>query len=243
MNQIIDDSSFESAQSKTAVRQFFGKVYAFMFGALLVSGVIAFQYGTPDFIAAHFIKESAPGVYGPNMLFYVILFAPVGIALLMQTMVQRLSFAVLFLLFALYSVLLGFALSMILLQYTTESIVGVFFATAGSFGVMAIMGFVTSADLTKFGSILSMAFIGIFIASIVNFWLGSDTLGYVISMIGVLVFTGLTAYHMQKLKEYAQNAQASEDEKNKMALLGGFTLYVLFINLFLSLLNLFGSRD
>ena len=129
------------------------------------------------------------------------------------------------------------------MTYSIGSIVGVFFATAGAFGVMAIMGFVTKADLTKFGSILYMAFIGIFIASLVNMWLGSELLGYIVSMIGVLVFTGLTAYHMQKLKEFAQNAQASEDQKNKMALIGGFTLYVLFINLFLSLLSLFGNRD
>ena len=243
MNQIIDDSSFESIQAKTAARQFFGKVYAFMFGALLITGVIAYQYGTIDFITSHFFAEDARGMLKPTILYYVVLFAPIGVALLMQTMINRFSFGVLFLLFAAYSVLLGFGLSTIFIRFTAASIAGTFFATAGAFGVMAVMGYVTKADLTKFGSLLYMAFIGIFIAGIVNFFMQSEMMGYVISCIGVFVFTGLTAYHMQKLKEYALNAQATEEEKNKMALLGGFTLYVLFINLFLSLLNLFGSRE
>jgi len=242
MNQIIDDSSFESIQAKTAARQFFGKVYGFMFGALLVTGVIAFQYGTPDFLTAHFFTLTPKG-FQPNMLYYVVLFAPIGVALLMQTMIDRFSFAVLFLLFTLYSVLLGFGLSSLFVTYTTASIAGTFFATAGAFGVMAVMGYVTKADLTKFGSLLYMAFIGMFIAGIVNFFMHSEMMGYVISCIGVFVFTGLTAYHMQQLKQYALNAQATEEQKNKMALLGGFTLYVLFINLFLSLLNLFGDRE
>ena len=242
MNQIIDDSSFESLQAKTAARQFFAKVYAFMFGALLVTGIIAFQYGNIDFIATHFFEQTAKG-FEPTILYYVVLFSPIGVALLLQTMIDRLSFAMLFMLFALYSVLLGFGLSTIFITYTMASIAGTFFATAGAFGVMAVMGYVTKADLTKFGSLLYMAFIGIFIAGIVNFFMNSDTLGYIISCIGVFVFTGLTAYHMQKLKEYAFNAQATEDQKNKMALLGGFTLYVLFINLFLSLLRLFGGRE
>lgn len=242
MNQIIDDSAFESIQAKTAARQFFAKVYAFMFGALLVTGIIAFQYGNIDFIATHFFEQTAKGLK-PTILYYVVLFSPIGVALLLQTMIDRFSFPVLFMLFVLYSVLLGFGLSTIFITYTMASIAGTFFATAGAFGVMAVMGYVTKADLTKFGSLLYMAFIGIFIAGIVNFFMNSDTLGYIISCIGVFVFTGLTAYHMQKLKEFAFNAQATEDQKNKMALLGGFTLYVLFINLFLSLLRLFGGRD
>jgi FtsH-binding integral membrane protein len=88
-----------------------------------------------------------------------------------------------------------------------------------------------------------MAFIGIFIASLINFFLKSDGFQYLISILGVIVFTGLTAYHMQQLKKFAHDSEISADNKNKLALLGGFTLYVLFINLFLSLLSLFGSRD
>ena len=111
------------------------------------------------------------------------------------------------------------------------------------FGVMAILGYTTKADLTKMGSILGMAFMGIFIASMVNLWLGSSGMSWWISLIGAIIFPGLIAFHMQQLKKYAYDSMMSEDQRNKMALLGGFTLYVLFVNLFLSLLRLFGERE
>jgi len=238
MNQILDNPSFETAQSQTAARQFFAKVYAFMFGALLISGGIAYQFGTTEFFETYFVTQT-----GLSPLFYVVIFAPVGLALLMQTMINRLSFSVLLILFASYSLLLGFGLSTIFLVYSIGSIVSTFFVTAGAFAGMAILGYTTKIDLTKFGSLMYMAFIGIFIAGIVNMFMHSDTLGYVISIIGVFVFTGLTAYHMQKLKETAFNTAIPEQDRNKMALIGGLTLYILFVNLFLSLLRLLGGRD
>ncbi len=242
MSQILDNYSFETAEAQVAARKFFAKVYAYMFGALLVSAAIAYQYGTLEFITTYFMQETAKG-FKPSALFYVVVFSPIGVAILMQRFIDRLSLASLIGLYALYSVLIGFSLSTIMITYSAQSIAITFGITAGTFGTMAIMGYVTKVDLTKFGSILMMAFFGIFIASLVNMFVGSEALQYAISIIGVLVFTGLTAYHMQKLKEFAFNAQASEEEKNKMALLGGFTLYVLFVNLFVMLLNLFGSRD
>lgn len=242
-NQIIDDYSFDTAEKQAAARQFFGKVYGFMFFALIVSGAIAYQYGTIEFINKYFITETPQGGAKLSALFYVVVFSPIGVALLMQTMVNRLSFPLLFGLFSLYSVLIGFSLSTIFVVYSMSSIAVTFGITAGTFGIMAIMGYVTKVDLTKMGSILYIAFIGIFISSIVNFFLKSEAFDYLISIIGVVVFTGLTAYHMQQLKKYAHDSQISADNKNKLALLGGFTLYVLFVNLFLSLLRLFGGRD
>lgn len=242
MNQIIDDYSFDTAEKQAAARQFFAKVYGFMFFALIVSGVIAYQYGNIDFIKEYFLTQTPKGMK-PSALFYVVVFSPIGVALLMQTMVNRLSFPLLFGLFSLYSVLIGFSLSTIFVIYTATSIAVIFGVTAGTFGVMAIMGYVTKADLTKFGSILMMAFWGMFIAGIVNMFIGWETLSFLISVLGVVVFTGLTAYHMQQLKKFAHDSEISADDKNKLALLGGFTLYVLFVNLFLSLLRLFGSRD
>lgn len=108
---------------------------------------------------------------------------------------------------------------------------------------MAILGYTTSTDLTKFGSLLYMAFIGIFIAGIVNFFMHSETMSYVISAVGVFVFTGLTAYYMQQLKGISQDETLSGLDRNKLSLIGGLQLYILFVNLFLSLLRLFGSRD
>lgn len=238
MNQILDDHSFESAQAQTSARQFFAKVYAFMFGALLVSGAIAYQYGTTDFVVKYFVTET-----GLSPLFYVVIFAPVGLALLMQTMFNRLSFSVLVLLFAAYSLLLGFSLTSIFVVYSIGSIFSTFLVTAGAFAAMAILGFTTKVDLTKFGSLLYMVFIGIMISWLVNFFLESDTLSYIISIVGVFVFTGLTAYKMQQLKAVAFNTAIPEEERNKAALIGGLQLYILFVNLFLSLLRLIGSRD
>lgn len=228
MNQILDDHSFDSVQAQAAARQFFARVYTYMFGALLISGVIAYYYGTPEFIFKYFVHLTPKG-QEIQPLFWVVMFAPVGIALLMQAMIHRLSFPVLFLLFGAYSVLMGFGLTSIFIVYSIANIISIFFVTAGVFAVMAIMGYTTKADLTKFGSLLYMVFFGMIIASFVNFFIGSGPLGYVISILGVFVFTGLTAYHMQQLKQYALNSMDSEEEKNKIALLGGFTLYVLFI--------------
>jgi FtsH-binding integral membrane protein len=242
MNSSIDNYSFESSKSKLAAKQFFTKVYAFMFGALIVSGLIAFQYGNEEFIMKYFINISTTGA-SLSPLFYVVIFSPLGVAFIMQRYLERLSFAALFGLFMLYSVLIGFSLSTIFITYTDTSIFAIFGISAATFGVMAIMGYVTSADLTKFGSILMMAFWGIMIASLINFFLESEGFQYLISIIGVLVFTGLTAYHMQQLKQLAHNSTIDEEHKNKLALIGGFTLYILFVNLFVSLLRLFGSRD
>lgn len=242
MSEILDNYSFDTAEKQAAARQFFAKVYGFMFFALIVSGAIAYQYGTQEFYEQYFVTSTPKGDQ-PNMLYFIVLFAPIGVALLFQTMINRLSFPLLFGLFSLYSILIGFAISSIFLRYSMGSIASTFGITAVTFGVMAIMGFITKVDLTKMGSILYMVFIGMFVASLINFFLKSDGFQYLISILGVIVFTGLTAYHMQQLKKFAHDSEISAENKNKLALLGGFTLYVLFINLFLSLLNLFGSRE
>ena len=206
----------------------------------MISGLIAYTYGTPDFFAEHFIKADGTGI---SPLFYVVSFAPIGLGLLIQMMYQRLSFGLLLLLFAVFSGLMGLSLSTVLLVYSGQDVAVTFFVTAGAFGGMAILGYTTQTDLTKFGSLMYMGFIGIFIAGIANMWIGSDFLGYVISIIGVFVFTGLTAYYMQKLKGIASDTSLSGIDRSKLALVGGLQLYILFINLFMSLLNLIGGRN
>jgi FtsH-binding integral membrane protein len=171
------------------------------------------------------------------------MFAPIGLTFVIQWGYDKLSMLSLTLLFVLYSGLMGLMLSSIFLVYDIQSIANTFFVTAGAFGGMAILGYTTNTDLSKFGSLLYMIFIGMFIASIVNIFIGSDSMGFIIACLGVFVFTGLTAYHMQELKKLAQNAQLNDEQKNKMALIGGLTLYILFINLFLSLLRIMGGRD
>ena len=238
MNTIFENSQVQN--SSESVKTFFRSVYTYMFAALGISGLIAFRVGNdPDLFISYFI--SATGGFNP--LFYVVMFAPIGLTFVIQWGYDKLSMLSLTLLFVLYSGLMGLMLSSIFLVYDIQSIANTFFVTAGAFGGMAILGYTTHTDLSKLGSLLYMIFIGMFIASIVNIFIGSDSMGFIIACLGVFVFTGLTAYHMQELKKLAQNAQLNDEQKNKMALIGGLTLYILFINLFLSLLRIMGGRD
>lgn len=238
MSNILDQ--FNTEYSKAITRDFFKSVYTYMFGALAISGIIAYTAGTPEFYKAYFLNETGTGL---TPLFWVVALAPLGLGLLIQTMYQRLSLGVLLLLFGVYSALMGLSLSSVLLVYSGAQIAMTFFVTAGAFAGMAILGYTTNTDLTKMGSLLYMLFIGIFIAGIVNIFVDSDGLGFVIALIGVFVFTGLTAYYMQKLKVISQDPAMSEMDRNKFALVGGLMLYILFVNLFLSLLRLLGSRE
>ncbi|MDB3905449.1 Bax inhibitor-1/YccA family protein [Crocinitomicaceae bacterium] len=238
MNTIFENSQVQN--SSESVKTFFRSVYTYMFAALAISGLIAFRLGNdPELFISYFI--SATGGFNP--LFYVVMFAPIGLTFVIQWGYNKLSMLSLTMLFVLYSGLMGLMLSSIFLVYDIQSIANTFFVTAGAFGGMAILGYTTNTDLSKFGSLLYMVFIGMFIASIVNIFIGSDSMGFIIACLGVFVFTGLTAYHMQELKKLAQNAQLNDEQKNKMALIGGLTLYILFANLFLSLLRIMGGRD
>ncbi|MBP9160586.1 MAG: Bax inhibitor-1/YccA family protein, partial [Flavobacteriales bacterium] len=144
--------------------------------------------------------------------------------------------------FVAYSALTGASLSYIFLVYTANSIASVFFVTAALFGVMAVAGYTTKTDLTKLGSILFIGLIGVVIAMLVNMFLKSDTMGYIISVLSVVIFTGLTAYDMQRLKQVGSAVVNGTEMAQKMALMGALSLYLDFLNLFLALLRLFGSR-
>ena len=226
------------ANAKTMSSEFFRNVYSYMFAALGISGAIAYLCGTPEFVMKYFITNG--GISG---LFYLVVFAPVGLGLLIQMAYNRLSLPVLLLLFGVYSALMGLSLSTIFLVYDIASIYTTFLVTAGAFAGMAILGYTTKTDLTKFGSLLYMVFIGMIIATIVNIFMKSDTMDFVVSVLGVFVFTGLTAYQMQQLKHISNDPNLQGVERNKLALIGGLMLYILFINLFLSLLRLLGNRD
>lgn len=236
MNNLIDQ---HEGFSKEITREFFKNVYGYMFAALAISGIIAYWAGTPEFFQQYFITSQ--NTISP--LFYVVAFAPVGLGLLIQMAYRRLSLAVLMTLFLVYSALMGMSLGSVFLVYSGQAIATTFFVSAGAFAGMAILGYTTKTDLTKFGSLLYMVFIGIFIAGIINIFLQSDMMSFVISCIGVFVFTGLTAYYMQQLKGVAQDTSLSGLDRNKLALIGGLQLYILFVNLFLSLLRILGSRE
>lgn len=228
----------EGVASKSEVKEFFMGVYTYMFMALVVSGVVSWYLASSGLFQEWFISET-----GVNPLFYVVAFAPLGLVLWMQFKFQKFSIGALIGMFILYSALIGASLASIFFVYSIGDIATTFFVTAGAFAGMAILGYTTSVDLSKMGSLLYMAFIGIFFAAMINMFVGSTWLGYLISIIGVFVFTGLTAWEMQKLKTIANDPQMSQENKQKLGLMGGLTLYILFINLFMSLLHLLGGRD
>lgn len=149
------------------------------------------------------------------------------------------------LLFTIYSILNGVTLSSIFIVYTMTSIAATFFITAGMFGAMALWGYFTKKDLSKWGSIFFMLLIGLILATVVNLFLRSGAMGFIISIVGVIIFTGLTAFDVNKIKQMLAQTQGFEegDVVRKVALMGALTLYLDFINLFLYLLRFFGRRD
>jgi uncharacterized protein len=238
LENIFPQKEYRS-DAKAMSSEFFAQVYTYMFIALGISGSIAYMAGTPEFFMKYFITPAG----GISPLFYVVAFAPLGLGLLIQMAYNRLSMSVLFLLFGVYSALMGLSLGSIFLVYSIGSIFSTFLVTAGAFAGMAILGYTTKTDLTKFGSLMYMLFIGIFIAGIVNIFMKSDAMSFIISIIGVFVFTGLTAYQMQQLKYIGEDPSLGQLDKKKLSLIGGLMLYILFINLFLSLLRLLGNRE
>ena len=157
--------------------------------------------------------------------------------------INRLSLTTATLMFILYSVINGALLSYIFLAYTASSIATVFFITAGTFGVMAFIGYTTKTDLSSMGKIVMMALIGLIIATVVNLFIKSSGLTMILSYVGVLVFVGLTAYDTQKIKHMLLQAPDAGEGAQKLALLGALSLYLDFINLFIYLLRIFGRRN
>jgi FtsH-binding integral membrane protein len=171
--------------------------------------------------------------------------APIGFVMLMSFGYARLSAPAITALFLIYSAINGISFSFILLAYTAGSVIGCFASAAAMFGIMAVMGYTTQKDLTGFGRILTMGLIGILVAMLINYFMKSSSLDYIISIIGVMVFTGLTAYDVQKLKRIGAGIEfdgTAAAETRKLAVTGGLSLYLDFVNIFLFMLRLFGGR-
>lgn len=226
-------------ESGSLVKSFLSSVFTYMAGALAITGLIAYVFGTSEALISLMIN---PETGSMSMLGWVIVFAPFIFVMVMSFSFNKLSSFTLLLLFIVYSALMGLSMGFIFLAYTAASITTTFAITAGTFGVMALLGYTTKTDLTKFGSILTMALVGIIIAMVVNFFIGSAMIDYIVSCLGVLIFTGLTAYDVQKLKRIGSGAEYGSENTNKLAVMGALTLYLDFVNLFLFLLRLFGDR-
>ena len=205
---------------------------------MVITAITAYWFASDQALIGALFNSETGQMSG---LGWFVLLTPLGFVLLMSFGYQKLSPGIMTLLFLIFSVLIGMSLSFILIVYTAASVYKTFAIAAGMFGIMAVTGYTTKTDLTKFGSLMFMGLIGIIIAMVANFFLQSTTLEYIISVIGVLVFTGLTAYDVQKLKRIGSQPMDARSTR-KLAIMGALTLYLDFINLFLFLLRLLGAR-
>jgi FtsH-binding integral membrane protein len=238
-NNIPGAVYLEPVSDATLSRVFMTRVFSWMFLALTLSAVTAVLFAGSQSLMRMLINSEGTGF---SIFGWIVTFAPFGFVLLLSFGFNKLSAPLMMIVFIIYSILMGMSLSFIFLIYSLGSIAITFGIAAGMFGVMAVAGYVTKTDLTKFGSLLMMALIGIIIASIVNLFMNSNTMGYIISIVGVLVFTGLTAYDVQKLKRIGSGIANEKTLATKLSIMGALSLYLDFINLFLFLLRLLGSR-
>ena len=238
-------SSASEAIIDQGLRAYMLKVYNYMGSGVLLTGVIALMFFkmavvTSDGGEIIGLTNFGNSIYNSGLK-WVIMLAPLGVVFYMSFGIAKMSAAKAQTTFWVFAALMGASLSSIFLMYTGASITRVFFITAGTFGAMSIYGYTTKRDLTKLGSFLMMGLFGIIIASVVNIFMKSTMMYFVISILGVLIFVGLTAYDTQKIKNMYM-ASDSGELMGKKAVMGALTLYLDFINLFIMLLRLFGQR-
>ena len=239
MNRQYQEQPTQSYEgSGVMAKNFISNVFSWMGIAMAITAVTAYFFATDAGLMSMLISETG----GMSIMGWVVMLAPLGMVMWMGMGFQRMSYGTLVAVFGVYSILMGMSLSFILLIYTAASVFQTFLTTALMFGVMALVGYTTKTDLTKFGSILFMALIGIIIASVINMFMHSGTMDYIISFVGVLVFTGLIAYDVQKLKKIGSGIMYQNQDANKLAVMGALSIYLDFINLFLFLLRFMGDR-
>ena len=220
--------------SATEVGALMKSVYMWMTLALGVTGVVALYVAQST--------ELMYSIFSNSILFWGLIIAEFALVMIISARIHKMSFSTSLLLFLLYSLVNGLTLSVIFAAYTKESVATTFFVTAGTFGVMSLIGYFSKKDLSKLGGILFMLLIGLIIATVVNIFWANSTMYWIITYAGVLIFVGLTIYDTNKIKAMLEYHQGDEVITQKIALLGALTLYLDFINLFLYLLRLLGDR-
>ncbi|MEM6828150.1 MAG: Bax inhibitor-1/YccA family protein [Pseudomonadota bacterium] len=214
------------------MRSYMLSIYNYMGSAVLLTGIVALASAMSGLTLA----------IAGTPLFWVVALAPLGFILAINFGLNKMSKGTLNVLFWSFAVVFGISMSTIFLTYTGESIALTFFATAGAFAGLSLFGYTTKKDLSGFGSFLIMGLIGIIIATVLNFFLQSGTLAFVISVLGVLIFAGLTAYDTQRLKQQYAYLRGTE-YIGKAVILGALSLYLDFVNMFMFLLQFLGSRE
>ncbi|MBV1866556.1 MAG: Bax inhibitor-1/YccA family protein [Marinosulfonomonas sp.] len=231
-----------SAEIDAGLKAHMNKVYGTMSVGLLVTALAAWAVGSNDALLSIFRD---PLTLRPNMLGWIIMFAPLGMVFAFGGLINRISAAGAQLFFYAFAAVMGLSLSWIFAVFTGFSITQTFLITSISFAGLSLWGYTTKKDISGWGSFLIMGLIGLIVAMIVNIFLGSPAIHFAISIIGVLIFAGLTAYDTQKIKtSYLQHAHAMDDEwLGKSAIMGALNLYLDFINLFMFLLQFMGNRN
>ena len=221
--------------SLEAVNTLFRKVYQYMAVGLILTSLTAWLTASNPSMTRIFLGSAVPLI--------IVAVAEIGLVIYLSAAISRLSASTALMLFCVYSVLNGITCSSVLLVYTNDSVYSAFLSTAGMFGAMSLYGLYTKRDLTGLGSFLRMGLFGLIIAMLINIFVGSTMAETVISVMGIIIFMGLTAYDTAKIKELAEGAGMSGDEAvGKIAVIGALALYLDFINLFLYLIRLFGKR-
>jgi FtsH-binding integral membrane protein len=237
----------DGAVIDAGLRGYMLRVYNWMTSGLLLTGIVAYAIGNTDLLYLFYqrVQTVRGAMWQPTILGYLAIFAPLAFVMVLSFGVNRLSRATTQGLFWLFAAAMGASMANIFIVYAHESIAQVFFITAATFGAMSLWGYTTRTDLSRFGSFLIMGLIGIVIASLVNMFIASSALQFAISIIGVLVFVGLTAYDTQRIKnDYVQYAYAEgTDGAAVRSVYDALSLYLNFVNLFMLLLQLFGARN
>jgi uncharacterized protein len=239
--QGADSARAQTVEIDAGLRAYMLNVYNYMASALALTGIIAYvTANTPSLISLFYV--AAPnGMLEPTGLAWVVMFAPLGFVLFLSFGIHKMKASTAQAVFWAFAAVMGMSMAHIFLTFTGASIARVFFITSGTFAAMSLYGYTTKRDLSGFRSFLFMGLIGIIIASIVNIFLQSTMMHFIISAVGVLVFVGLTAYDTQAIKSM-YNEMDSGDTVAKKSIMGALRLYLDFINLFIMLLRLFGER-
>ena len=224
------------------LRAYMLTIYNYMALALAVTGAVAFfSAQSALFLNAMYVIQDGT-IISVRAFAWIVTFAPLGLVVYLSFGLSHISLLAAQIIYWVYALLVGLSLSVIFLMFTGGSIAQVFFITASIFGVMSVVGYSTKRDLTSFASFLMMALVGLIIASVVQLFLRSSGMQFVLSILGVLIFISLTAYDTQKLKAMYYQSTGEGKWSGKLAIMGALTLYLDFINIFLNLLNLFGER-
>lgn len=241
-NQPTNDQFFDLGAGQSVPRAEFDaglrshmlSIYNYMASAVLLSGIVAMMFVSSGY--------AGPIMFGPGIFKYVIMFAPLGFVFAMSFGINKMSHGTLQILYWAFAVTMGLSLSTALMVYTGESVALAFFSAAAAFAGLSLWGYTAKKDISGWGSFLIMGVIGLIVASILNMFMQSGTMNFVISILGVLIFAGLTAYDTQKLKvQYAM--VAGTNFQGKAIIMGALNLYLDFINMFMFLLQLLGNRE